>query len=563
MRRHREATFSEVRARLAPFACCTMAVFAVACRDTVTAPSRTPPAAYANVNSAKNARQRADSAAVDTLTHAIALALADPSLRERLIQDLRESPWRKHALDLATYLGRASGNPIAAAAAGKSSIASNRLISIASRLGLQIQVPRAIDRSTWRGTDDIVVIGLSEAPAALAPAGLPASGYTLSGTAISVPIWHYTSYPVLAILPAEFSFGQNPEATRRAATTRSQRTISTFDEEITAMTVRHAQAGGSEPQLPALRGSVTPQICTCDDCPEMDYCDPPPPAVVGITLPSGRTFAQCQTIAFASFNNLNADNDGLLDSCEEELAVQFQPRVAFSSTDDNANRESYYAVKIANASTQTVSIFYPIGYYFDMGSPNPACNGCGAHVGDSEFIILEVSHLGSGRWGLSYATLSAHWGAPLGDGTARYAYSALEFPINSRGRPRVWVAENKHANYRSRSVCDAGAYYTDTCDRNSDYTTWGNELQQVATVVVPGVPTTWPDNKTPLRNIGNSGLTFYLDGLRYNYMLDAVTSYYFKPGTEEFWSGEEFCGWQAATGDCSTAYATSLLAFGF
>jgi hypothetical protein len=189
-----------------------------------------------------------------------------------------------------------------------------------------------------------------------------------------------------------------------------------------------------------------------------------------------------------------------------------------------------------------------------MGSPNPFCSGCEAHRGDSEFIILEVTHLGLGHWVLSYATLSAHWGA-MGDGTSRYAWSALQFPDTLQARPRIWVAEDKHANYRSQSVCDAGAYYTDTCDRNSDNTGWGNSIEPTSSL--------GPWSPYVMRNLGNSGVMVFVAGPVSRHLLDCTTSSQAYPGTECFWTGATFYGWQPPDDDGSTPYSTSMVYFGF
>src|SRR5205823_3002255 len=99
---------------------------------------------------------------------------------------------------------------------------------------------------------------------------------------------------------------------------------------------------------------------------------------------------------------------------------------------------------------------------------------CGAfwsgHDGDSEFVIIEAAGVDAANgplWGVLNVTFSAHWHAGWGtDATATYSAQDLQFP----GGPnvRVWASEDKHANYRSKAVCDSGpnGWHTDDCMGN-------------------------------------------------------------------------------------------------
>lgn len=146
-------------------------------------------------------------------------------------------------------------------------------------------------------------------------------------------------------------------------------------------------------------------------------------------------------------------------------------------------------------------------------------------------MILTVVNPHAGRddssyhrssWQLQQATLSAHWQTPT-DETATYSYKKLGYADNYRGRPRVWVARDKHANYRSESVCDAGAAYTDTCDHNRDS---GNlEVRQD-------------------RNIGNRWLPGGRGGTQLNYgTYSQYRDYGLYINYENFWFEPEFGGW--------------------
>jgi hypothetical protein len=168
--------------------------------------------------------------------------------------------------------------------------------------------------------------------------------------------------------------------------------------------------------------------------------------------------------------------------------------------------------------------------------------GVYAHQGDSEFIIIEAKpgnfSTDPGQyWELAYITLSAHWQAPT-DETARYSYDRLRFPGTDRGRPEVWVAEDKHANYRSQSVCDAGAMYADNCD---------NPLSYHLTLDV-----------FPAANVGNSNFS---GGY---HLIDCVESRKGFAGRECFWEPVNFHGWLSPRqGGGAGPYGTSLTHFGF
>jgi len=163
----------------------------------------------------------------------------------------------------------------------------------------------------------------------------------------------------------------------------------------------------------------------------------------------------------------------------------------------------------------------------------PFLEQCDPHKGDSEWIMLELEegNFGAGSWRVRNATLSAHWHAPAG-GADNYVGPDLEYGNDVwLGRPLIWVAEGKHANYRSQSVCDAGAWCTDNCDRNSNV---GETLDiQFA------------------RNLGRDA----------NRLIQGpVYSLYGFPGSEDFWGASPFYGWWGVHDDeGSTTYRTILL----
>lgn len=117
-------------------------------------------------------------------------------------------------------------------------------------------------------------------------------------------------------------------------------------------------------------------------------------------------------------------------------------------------------------------------------------------------------------------------------------HNAADFQfVNQTWRPRIWVAEEKHANYKTQNQCDAGAYYRDTCDANT--------IMEVVDVKQ------W-------RDLGNSG-SFGVP------IRDCVTSEItggYLGYQECFWSGSKFSGWRGTT-DGAGPYRQSLDAYGF
>lgn len=165
----------------------------------------------------------------------------------------------------------------------------------------------------------------------------------------------------------------------------------------------------------------------------------------------------------------DGDTDHIDDSCEAQLAAAFAPELAFSYTDDDISRETYWAVGMSDDPTlnQTLRIFYALGYHSDTGL-NPY-----QHEGDSEFVELHVrfdptltTGGTSGRWVLQKALLSAHWKSSA-NRTGYYNWDQFRYPTGSRDHPRIWVAEDNHANYKSSSDCWSVITPEDVCSEDT------------------------------------------------------------------------------------------------
>lgn len=416
--------------------------------------------------------QPGDSAAADTLGRAVALALAEPALRQLVLADLRDSPFAKHGIDLSSYLRAARGHAVAGTIAQRTGVTVDRLLAMASvRGGLQLFMPIASDRANWTGSDSVVVTGTPFTVKEEVAAQHRPFGYTVHGDTISTPLLEPTRLPLIVVGPAEHSFGPDPEATRSAAPKHSRRTITTFAEERLAMYIP-PRAGAPANSL--YIGDCNPETA---DTP----CEPPPgggsPGLIGAYLPSGGTMGSCTPHPGSPMDDLSQDQDrdGVQDQCEYELALAFRPQIQFDERDCNTGHEPYWAAnyQVSPIDGQPViTIFYAISYYYDCGSPLPVCpiSRCDPHDGDSEFIVLEVSTVDyptydGPHWMLKRATLSTHYASRY-DGANTYAAGDLEYGNAAQySNPLIWSASGKHANYRSQSVCDAGGFSTDNCDR--------------------------------------------------------------------------------------------------
>lgn len=260
----------------------------------------------------------------------------------------------------------------------------------------------------------------------------------------------------------------------------------------------------------------------------------------GYSLP-GLTMDTCR---YRTVTGQDVDGDGVDDECEWQLAYNFRPVLRFSRHDGDKSRETYWMAHhkrscgayyyngvsgYCTAILDVVRIAYILGYHRDTG--------LFGHDGDSEIIILEVAYDSyDNRWKTSRAFLSAHYGVvnPPADKSRWWWYPEFAYPSPSHFKwyPRVWVADDKHANYGSKSACNSGAWlFADDCDDNTV-----NERVEVVRS----------------RNIGE----------RNHKLIDRTTSVQGFPGTEWFWTNNgDFRGWLGGTNEGSTAYYYFLSAF--
>lgn len=273
-----------------------------------------------------------------------------------------------------------------------------------------------------------------------------------------------------------------------------------------------------------------------------------------IGLRVGWTEAEC-----VAEGKPDGDADGMADGCEAALAAAFAPLLLVDEDDCGWDRSVsparlgggyLYAVQRAGAAGR-VRIAYLPAYHRDCGWKQPVCLLtpwiCGGHPGDSEIVVVEVTHdEATGRWASERIFLSAHCRG-RSDGRCRW-YSGEELEgfrwVDGarRGAPVVWVARGKHGAYPSRDSCDAGHWFYDSCDVHA------------AEVRFPVL--------SALQNLGSRTRPFphgageeCVGPGEPGWRSDLVD-----PDAEEcFWSEEApFRGWQAGDGDGATPYGRYL-----
>lgn len=269
----------------------------------------------------------------------------------------------------------------------------------------------------------------------------------------------------------------------------------------------------------------------------------PDPAAPGIYLGSTFSFAACTASG-------GADQDGVGELCEFQLALAFRPLLHTNQYDEDLTREPAWAAR--RGGVNEVVIFYALAYHMDGGSDafyDPCradfTGSCLSHFGDSEFIELRVKYNATtAHWVLNGAFLSAHYQTD-GESSTNLTASTigtLFYPEKNLGYPRVLVSRDKHANYPTWAVCEyiGGWNGSDSCQGNRDdvrVEVWRN------------------------RNLGSSTYPFF-DQVNSNSPL-------IYSGTEYFWTaGKPFCGWDGPSlnhnrANCAGVYGDHLRDRGF
>ena len=122
-----------------------------------------------------------DPAVVGTLAaRAMALAMAEPEIRQQILSDMRDSPFSEHKLVLQDYFSMPGGARVlnAIQRAGMDAEELRNALQDAQRI--QFYVPNTAQRSSWRGTADVLV-------ATFIPE-IPSEAFNPTGEGVSVEL---------------------------------------------------------------------------------------------------------------------------------------------------------------------------------------------------------------------------------------------------------------------------------------------------------------------------------------------------------------------------------------
>lgn len=169
--------------------------------------------------------------------------------------------------------------------------------------------------------------------------------------------------------------------------------------------------------------------------------------------------ASAQTIA--SRAPQDSDHDGLSDSLEHTLLVQFEPRFLVSAH-DCAGRPAQFVPSLAKPVVQAEnSTIY--GQAFPRpGHPDQVelhyyhlwKSDCGemSHNLDAEHVSVLLQRGHASQWKALYWYAAAHEGT-LCDSSQIASASAVDGVLQG---PRVWISRGKHASFLSDSICTHG-----------------------------------------------------------------------------------------------------------
>lgn len=395
------------------------------------------------------------------LGRGLALALDRPELRLQVLRDMRDSPFREHSLHLQSYLRGSRGSSIAEAAAEALGLDLESFTSLmAGHPSLQFFMPIPYQRGIWKGEGPVSVTSIL-ATEREQKALTAAPAWTSDGKDIEVPMWEPPPYPMFLVVPARFFFGPDPEARRRSAPSRARKTVGEkgwlprFDPSTDLVSAGDRPQGTESSELTLARDLPAPRIAllagatnrsTTIAITSADGASTAGYAPGSVHLSSGVTWTNCTNTSADAPGN--ADDDGLEDFCEHELARAFQPRLIFHPGEDYESRQPYWAARLNETSAGFIDIFFAPAYHNDA-----------THKGDSEWMQLIITYDGS-RWKLVRAYYSAHFGS-ANDNSKNYYYTDLTYRDKYQGQPYAWLGKGKHAAYND----DCNFFWSlDECD---------------------------------------------------------------------------------------------------
>jgi hypothetical protein len=174
-------------------------------------------------NAAASADTAAERAALQQLTRAVALALQDQGLRQRVKADMRESRFtHEHKLQFSSYIHGRSGGILLAKMVKESGKSREELLALLGQVRpLEFYMPVRAQRESWRGGEDLLVGSLihdHEAPAV----------YTLRGERVQMRGDEVPTIPAMALVPVAANFSHPLEVRFKNQHDQGGETIGTY-----------------------------------------------------------------------------------------------------------------------------------------------------------------------------------------------------------------------------------------------------------------------------------------------------------------------------------------------
>jgi hypothetical protein len=176
-----------------------VAALAAACSDGQPAP--TLPAA--GLDAAMSASAKSEQETLNQIARAVALALQDQGLRQRIKNDMRNSPYEEHKIDFRGYLHGQSGGILLAKMTKETGQSREELLALVGRVRpLEMYFPVKAHREGWTGGAELQVLGH------LTASGDPTAAFSLTGASVPVPGKVAPATPTLVIVQRESDFSE-------------------------------------------------------------------------------------------------------------------------------------------------------------------------------------------------------------------------------------------------------------------------------------------------------------------------------------------------------------------
>ena len=210
-------------ARLRPYAVLALlATAAVACSDAPPGPTVAPTAPAATTAVTPEQRQT-----LAELARAVALALNDETVRQRVKSDMRGAPFAEHKLEFRRYARTPSGAVMPARMEGESRRERQEVEALLDGLPeLEFYMPVREHRETWRGGSDLIVaasIDGDDDGRAVAPVAFDLQGRPVTLSADAPP-----ATPTLVLVRRESDFSKPMDLSRSVNVNDRDGTIGTL-----------------------------------------------------------------------------------------------------------------------------------------------------------------------------------------------------------------------------------------------------------------------------------------------------------------------------------------------